>query len=298
MKIIRPNPITSSMVTTNVAELYANWSSATTYALADRVVFGDSVYESVQSSNLNKNPETEPTWWIRIGSTQQMAAFDGQLSDVVTSTNDIEIIVQPNSIIDSISYFGLIGYKATITVKDGGASGVIVYEDEVFLDGSESVSWYQYFFFDPFLSKNQVLFTNIPPIGDPYIVITVEGLSGTRQVGEIVMGRLYSLGCAAFGATAGIIDYSRKDTDDFGNTTFVRRAFSKRVECQVIIQNFDLNRVQRVLYDVRATPLTWIVADDPRFEEPLVVYGFYRDFVTEIAYPNHSLCNIEIEGLI
>jgi hypothetical protein len=285
------------MITINVPELYATWSSATTYALAARVVFGDSVYESVQASNLNKNPETNPTWWIRIGSTQKMAAFDGQLSDVVKSNSNIQIIVQPNSLVDAVSYFGIVGNKAKLTVRDGGASGAIVFEDEIFLDGSESVSWYQYFFFDPFLSKNQALFTNIPPVGNPYIVITVEGV-GNVQLGEVVMGRAYSLGCASFGATAGIIDYSRKDTDDFGNTTFVRRAYSKRVECQIVIENYDLNRVQRVLYDVRATPLTWIVADDPRFEEPLVVYGFYRDFTTEIAYPNHSLCNIEIEGLI
>jgi hypothetical protein len=190
----------------------------------------------VQAGNLNKNPETEPTWWIRIGSTQKMAAFDGQLSDVVTSTTDIEIIVEPASIIDSISYFGLIGSKATLTIRDGGATGAIVYENEVFLDGSESVSWYQYFFFDPFLSKNQVLFTDLPPASNPYIIITVEG-SGEVQIGEVVMGRSYDLGCASFGATAGIIDYSRKDTDDFGNTTFVRRAYSKRVECQIVIEN-------------------------------------------------------------
>jgi hypothetical protein len=284
------------MVTTNVPELYANWSSATTYAIAARVVFGDSVYESVQAGNLNKNPETNPTWWIRIGSTQKMAAFDGQLSDLVKSTNSIVINVAPNSIIDAVSYFGILGTKAILKVTDG-ASGPTVFEEEILLDGSESISWYQYFFFDPFLTRTQVTFTGIPPIADPRITITIERI-GDVQLGEVVMGRLYSLGCASFGATAGIIDYSRKDTDDFGNATFVRRAFSKRVECQVIIENFDLNRVQRVLYDIRATPLTWIVADDPRFEEPLVVYGFYRDFVTEIAYPNHSLCNIEIEGLI
>jgi hypothetical protein len=296
MKIIRPAEITNAMVTTNVPELYANWSGSTTYAIGARVVRGDSVYESIQGSNLNNDPLTQPTWWIRIGSSQKMAPFDGQISDMVKSTSDIEITVQPGSIIDSVSYFGVKGTNAVLIVRDG-LGGPIIYEDSQSLEGTQSVSWYQYFFFDPFLLRTQALFSNIPPVNDPHLTIIIEGVTDV-QLGEVVMGRQYEMGCAAFGARSGIIDFSRKETDEFGTTTFVKRNFSKRVDCQIIIENFNLNRVQRTLYDVRSTPLTWIVADDPRFEEPLVVYGFYRDFTTEIAYPNHSLCNIEIEGLI
>ncbi len=296
MKIIRPAEITNAMVTTNVPELYADWSGSTTYAIGDPVVRGDSVYESIQGSNLNNDPLTQPTFWIRTGSSQKMAAFDGQVSDVVRHTTDIEIDVAPGQIIDSVSYFGLVANFATLIIRDG-PGGPIIYEDRQSLQGAESVSWYQYFFFDPFLKRTQAVFSNIPPIADPHLTIIIEGQDPV-ELGEVVMGREYVLGCAAFGARAGIIDFSRKETDEFGTATFVRRNFSKRVDCQIIIDNFNLNRVQRTLYDVRATPLTWIVADDPRFEEPLVVYGFYRDFTTEIAYPNHSLCNIEIEGLI
>jgi len=41
----------------------------------------------------------------------------------------------------------------------------------------------------------------------------------------------------------------------------------------------------------------WIGADDDRFS-PLTMLGFYRDFNIDIAYPEHSLCRLEIEGLI
>jgi hypothetical protein len=298
MRIIRPTTISNAMVlSTTAVEAHANWASGTTYAVGANVVRGDSVYESIQASNLNKDPLTEPTWWVRISSSNKMAMFDGQINDMTTGTAPLTVTVQPGSIIDSVSLIGIFGFSAQLIVRDGGPSGAIVYDQTQSLQGGESISWYQYFFFDPFLIRTQALFSGIPPIGDPHLTIILDGV-GEVKIGEAVMGRDYEIGCAAFGARAGIIDYSRKETDEFGNTTFVKRAFSKRVECQVIIDNAQLNRVQRTLYDVRATPLTWIVSDNPQYEEPMVIFGFYRDFTTEIAYPAQSLCNIEIEGLI
>jgi hypothetical protein len=52
------------------------------------------------------------------------------------------------------------------------------------------------------------------------------------------------------------------------------------------------------MYSLRAKPCVWIAADDPLLQEPLIVYGFYKDFSTDIAYPSYSMCSISIEGLI
>lgn len=39
------------------------WSSSTTYDDGDVVLYGDKLYVSIQSSNLNNNPSTETSWW-------------------------------------------------------------------------------------------------------------------------------------------------------------------------------------------------------------------------------------------
>jgi hypothetical protein len=66
-----------------------------------------------------------------------------------------------------------------------------------------------------------------------------------------------------------------------------------------MVHNSQLNRVQRLLYDLRAVPVVWLGNNDaPEFEEPMVVFGFYRDFSTDVAYPTVSFCSLEIEGLI
>ncbi|NBS93785.1 MAG: hypothetical protein EBT27_08685, partial [Betaproteobacteria bacterium] len=82
-----------------------------------------------------------------------------------------------------------------------------------------------------------------------------------------------------------------------GRTTFTRRAFSKRMSGQFMVANDRINSVQRILADLRAVPSVYIGSEDAQYA-PLVVYGFYRDFSIDIAYPTTSLCRIEVEGLI
>jgi hypothetical protein len=106
------------------------------------------------------------------------------------------------------------------------------------------------------------------------------------------------LGDTEFGATAGITDYSRKETDDFGVTTFVRRAFSKRMSARAMVPTAQVGKLQRALADLRATPCVWVGADDMTMYAPLVVFGFYRDFSINVAYPTRSYCSFEVEGLI
>ena len=59
----------------------------------------------------------------------------------------------------------------------------------------------------------------------------------------------------------------------------------------------QMNKVQRVLADVRATPCVWIGADDAQLYAPLIVYGWYRDFSIDVAYPTTSYVSLEVEGL-
>ena len=137
--------------------------------------------------------------------------------------------------------------------------------------------------------------TDLPPYGDAHITVVLTG-TGTVECGICLAGTFYTLGDTQYGASVGIIDYSRKETDAFGVTTFVRRAYSKRMSAKLMLDNVQMNKVQRVLADLRATPCAWIGADDVTYA-PLQVYGFYKDFSIEVAYPTASYCSLEVEGL-
>ena len=62
------SPIDITLLTTNVAETdYPAWAVGTTYALEDKVVYSHKVYESLISSNVGNQPDTNDEKWMLIG---------------------------------------------------------------------------------------------------------------------------------------------------------------------------------------------------------------------------------------
>lgn len=286
------------LISTTATEPAAAWSSGTTYAIDSVINYKMRKYRSLQNSNTNHEPGivASANWWLDIGPDNRYGMFDRQTSTGTSATTVLTVTIATGTI-NSLALINLGGDLVKITVRDG-LGGTIVYQSQAGLSGATVYDWYQYFFYDPLLKRTQLIFYNIPPYANSHVTLEIQGATGsTVSVGECVFGNLNEVGDSQYGASAGIIDYSRKTTDEFGNTEFVVRAFSKRLQDKIYIRNTELNRVQQLLYSLRATPAVWIASDDPAFEEALVVYGFYKDFSTEIAYPQVSICSIEIEGL-
>jgi uncharacterized protein (DUF2237 family) len=296
MKLIRPTTITPAMLTNSTAiEVYANYSAGTTYAVGATVVYETGIYESLQASNLNKTPDVSPTWWTLLGPSNRWAMFDSQISTTTKASTSLTVTLD-SGIMDTLAVVGVDAELVTLTVRDG-ASGPIVYQRSVSVTGADVVDWYEYFFTDPTLRRSIAVFYDIPPYASASATLTITS-GGDLTVGMVTFGVVTELGCTEFGAQAGITDYSRKETDDFGTTTFVKRSFSKKLTVSVWVEALQVNRVQRTLYDLRATPVLWIAADAPEYSEPLTVYGFYRDFYCSISHPTVSTYQLEIEGLI
>lgn len=295
MKLIRPTAMTTAMLVSSTAvESYATYAAGTSYALGAIVVYGNSIYESLVAANLGNTPDASPTKWVRLGPSNRWAMFDDQVSTPTTASLSLTVTVA-TGIIDSLAIVGVDAEKATLTVRDG-AGGPIVYQQTQSVTGAAVYDWYEYFFSDPSVRRTQAVFTGIPPFASSRATLEVTS-AGSVTVGGVVFGRINTIGDVAYGAQAGITDYSRKDTDEFGITSFVKRAYSKKLTCSVRVMSMEVNRVQRLLSDLRATPVVWIGTDAPEFSEPLVLYGFYRDFYCSIDYPTASLYQLEIEGL-
>ena len=287
----------TGLVYSNAVEANAAWSSATTYSKDALVDYQEHIYISLVNTNLNNIPNAVgSTFWALVGPDNVHAMFDGQISTKTTSSTPL-IVVIATGIVNSCALLGLTGSTAKVYMTDGATSNV-VYSSSTGLDGTVLLDWYMYFF-EPFVQKGEVVLTNLPPYNSGYLVMVLTSGS-TVSIGELMIGSVYSLGDHDLeqGATLGIIDYSRKDTDpDTGVTTFVERAYSKRMSGQFLIENGSINGVQRILSDIRAVPSVFIGSELDDYS-PLIVYGFYRDFSIDIAYPTKSYCRIEIEGLI
>lgn len=298
MKLIKPTTFQESMLVSSTAtETYSPWNASTTYSINDKVTYQGRVWTSVfAGSNLNKVPGTNIAYWVDAGPDNKHAMFDRKVQTATTATTSLTVVLTPG-LIDSIALINLNADLATVTIRNG-PGGAIIYEYTGGLSGATILDWSQYFFYDPLLKRTQLIFSDIPPYANPHVTLELTSSTTNISVGELIFGVISDIGSTQYDATAGITDYSIKETDAFGNTSFVERPYSKRMQVQLMLKNSSLNRVYRLLSDIRATPVVWIGSDDPQFEEPLVVYGFYKSFDMTISYPQHSLMSLEVEGLV
>jgi hypothetical protein len=302
MKLIKPTALTTAMLASSTAPEadYTPWSSVTPYVAGNRCLLASThrIYEC-QVAHTNASPEVNLTGltpkWLDIAPTNRWAMFDNVVGTVTTLASPLTVVLNPGAV-SGLALLGLVGRVATATLKNA-PGGTPVYTKAVDLDGTVITSFYDWFF-GPFVQLTDVVFTDIPlHYVAPELTVSLTATSGNVVCGVCKVGEAITIGGTEYGATAGIVDYSVKQRDAFGNYAVVERSFSKRNTFKVETDLLDFNRIFKALTSVRAIPCIWIGTEEP-FYEPLVTYGFFKDFSIDVAYPTMNLCSLEIEGLI
>lgn len=293
MRILRPATINDAALTaSNVSETLSTWSSGTTYALGAQVRRDSNhrIYESVQAGNLNHSLD-DPAWWSNVGPTNRWAMFDQAVGTQTTGATGINVIIEPTGRVDSLALLNVNAATIHVTVRDDGSAVF----DQVYsmTSGSGVNNWYSYFY-EPIIRKTDLIITDIPLISAPEIEIIAADGGGSCSIGALLVGMSRLLGSTSYGAGVGITDYSIKSADEFGNYTITERAFARKGMFRILIDATSSDEIYRILSSYRATPILYIGSNDFL---STAIYGFFRDFNIEIAYPLHHLCSLEVEGL-
>jgi hypothetical protein len=296
MRLIRPTVITDAMlVSSNVPENdYAAYAAGTTYALGDRVIVAADhrIYESLQASNTGHTPASSPTWWLDVSATNRWKMFDTIVGSQTAQANSLTITIAPG-IIDSIALLDLAATEIVITMTDP-VEGV-VYSETIDLIMASYISNAWEYFFEPIITTDATVLMGLPAYGSAEIAVTINNPSGTAKIGTLIFGAAKNLGETRYDPKIGITDYSRKTTDDFGNTSITQRAYTKRMSCNLAVDNSAVDALQRTLAEYRATPVCWVGAD--LAFSSMIIYGFYKNFEITIPGPTVSDCSLEVEGL-
>jgi hypothetical protein len=257
-------------------------------------IYNGRVYEVL--TNNTDQPDLgallDPPSWLDLGVVNPLRMFDGKLDSLTVSTSPLVVEITPAQIVNGLAIFNINATTVQITMTDP-VDGLVYDSGEIeLIDSGTITGWYE-FFFGQRLQKFDVVKTDMPTY--PNATITIIAL-GTDEItiGEIVAGKNQNLGVAQYGTSVGIIDFSRKEQDQFGNFAITPRRFSKRAEYDVKVNTPSNSGLQRTLSDFRTTPIVWI-GDENKLET--VVYGYYRNFDILIAGPSLSDCTITVEGL-
>ena len=217
----------------------------------------------------------------------------GTPSGVHTAVADLCVVVTPG-ICNGVATMDVSGVSAVKCEMFNGATSV--YSETKTLDSTFISNWYEYFF-EPYDVFADLLFGPLPPYPSATVKLTFTptAAGSTIHCGAALYGNTVELGEVEYGASAGIEDYSRIETDDFGVTTVVERGFLKHASYSINVENAQFRRVFSTLAALRATPSVWIASDDVNLS-PLNAYGL-PTFNTNVPYYGYVNCTIEIKGI-
>ena len=299
MRVIKSVVTTDAILTSsNIPEdEYPAWVSGTSYTALDKVIYKHKIYEAILANSSTTTPDLDQTNWLSLGATNRYRMFDNVVSNVSSRTGGIQFTLTPNEVVNGIAFLNLNATTVRVVVTDPIAG--VVYDKTKELTGSSEVTDYYSYFFAPLVDLNNLklaVFLDLPsnyPIAS--ISVTISSGAGVAEVGEVVYGVQTTVGRTNYGTAIGIKSYSRKETDEFGNISVVKRKNSKYAEYDIDIDNRFLASVQRFFSDIDTAPCLFI--GNPDMEE-LIVYGFYNDFKATISFPTVSKCNLRVEGLV
>ena len=245
---------------------YTAWAVDNVYTIGARVLRAPShrIYESAADGNTGNDPLGASGLWIDIGPTNRWAMFDQALGTSTLRNGGMVVTIDAGAV-HAVALLDVVG--ATVRVQTTG------------YDQTQAVG------------PGAITFLDLPGV-DADLVVTVTGV-GETSVGTLLVGQLVALGITGESPTAGITDYSRKETDDFGEVTVVERAFAKRMSAKALITTDAVDLVANRIAAVRARPSLWIAAT--AFDS-LIVYGFFKDFSIEVG-ENVSTLSLTVEGL-
>ena len=300
MKIIRPMTVDdAALADSNVPETdYDAWEVGTEYSLGDLKIYIDTdkhwIIESLQNANTGHVPtgEASDTWWLKRGNTNRWKMFDQSVQSQTENADSIEVEIIADGIASGLALLNVSAATANITVTDS-EEGEVYNQDFNLTSDSGIQDWYAYFF-EPIVRMSELAVTDLPSYAGASLTVSLTDTGNTARCGALILGQYRELGATQYGMSLGITDYSVKQQDDFGNYTILERAYRRRSELTLWVDNGFVDQLHTILASFRATPTVYIGAD--QFGAS-IVYGFYKDFDINVSFPSHSICNLQLEGL-
>lgn len=287
------NAVTDTDFWLYLGETYAVYDAGTTYAL-DVIVISTSTNHEYQAlvGGESGNSLSNTAKWLDLGPNNRYRAFDNSNTSQTTRGETMTYVMTVSGRADAIALLNLVA--AEVYIKMETAEDGTIYEETINLVTDSGINtWWEYFF-EPVSRLGDVVRYELPSNLNPTITITISDPGLTPSVGSLLIGQSRDLGDLLHGARLGIIDYSRKDQDDFGNYTIIQRAFAKRASLKAIIPNTRVDAIIALLAQYRATACV-IVGHD--IYASTYIYGFYKGFEVELAFEEKSYLTIEWEGL-
>lgn len=297
MKIVTPIQVTPSNLTSNVPITETAWTAGT-YATGTQRYVGTTLYEVVAVPNTADDPTVgvtlDPPTWAIVGAINRFSMFDGYIGRLTTYSGDISVTVTPERFANAVVVLGAEGSEVRVRVNDGTSD---IYDKTKPLQNlSNIVPDYWEWGFSEILYGGDVTFLDLPVSVGSTVTVEIKNGGANTSCGELVLGTTQNIGDTLIDVSGGIIDFSRKERNVFGDfESIIERGYALKREYQVSVPFNNAQNVERTLANLRARPVVFIGSEKQPWA---LIYGFYNDFTIALQTRQMALFSIEVEGLI
>lgn len=305
MILIPPVPVTDARLSSsNLPEAdKPAWSAATAYAVGAQVMHNHRIWEAL-AAHTNITPSANvPDTWLDLRPTNRWAMFDDEVATQSVSSGNLVVTLAPNTPFNAISFFNVFGKRVDITMTEpapGGGQRTVGTRTAQLQSTLDIASWWD-FFFTATANRSDAVLLELPTVAAGTVTITIVGHPASvaggpgAKCGLLVMGRSVLAGATLYGVSLGIIDFSRKERDEFGRIIRVERGYSDRMELDVVVEKERFSRLRRLLASLRAKGCVYI---GDSTEDATILYGWYKDFDMIIAGQEDYTLSISLEGFL
>lgn len=297
MTVLVPITLTADMlISSSIAEdEYPLWDAGTTWADGDRVIDEHYVYESAAAGNLNHKPSTDtsdPPYWVMVQPTNLWACLDNSTLTATTALQTMTYVIKPGRI-DTIALDG-VRASSVYVKRESPVEGVIYEQTHRLPDRERASNWYNYFF-APIERDTLLEISGLPRFGEAETTVTLNVAAGAVALGSLLFGNRYDLGEVIYAPSVGIIDYTSRETNQYGVTTIVPGESSNSISLQMEIANEAADTILRLVQNkCMQRPCLW--RGVPGVHKVLDLYAFVQDFKIVIPGPKCSVCSLELGG--
>lgn len=277
-----------NFIFTNLEQPFNRWNISNVYNLYDRVFYKNYIYMSVVDDNSGVKPSENTGKWLLMQVDNAYAAID-----LHSSTKSV--VDDAKHYIEYV--FSVVGFD-TIALGDvlGSSIEFIEYDSSMNVIKSKQVpigatricanNWYNYYYCGipdaSDVGKGKpidYLYSEISGNASQIKIIIHTNSNGDASIGSLVGGKAEYVGDTQFGITLGLVDYSKKETDDNGITSITKRNVQETMESETVIPSKQTQSVKKIIKDAMGEVVMFIAnpETDSNYEF-LIQLGYIDEF--------------------
>lgn len=284
------------LLSTDVTEAeHAAWAAGTTYALADRVIKGNRIWESAQAENVGHDPQTSgAVWWLEVGPTNRWAAFDLLKATPTAKATSLYYEFSLGQSIDAVHLVGLTD-ASTVRIRLTSAIAGLVFDSGDSPTGMVMTDTsYWNFFYGPRAFVNEIHWYDLPGYEDMTLRIDITG-GADLSVLYVLAGQVTTLGIGArMGLSVGTESFGSTPRDQWGVPTLKKRPKARRLSFTLLHERAQGDDIGDFLDGSDIVVALWNMADQHRITK---VIGTVTDWRLVFEYATHSETSIELLGM-